>query len=92
LQFNSFQQLQDTLTSNTKKITLHLEIDKVDEELASFIDKLFKNHKGDHKVDMIFYETNDQIKLITSSQKFKINVEENLLRALDNYPVNYKLN
>ena len=41
---------------------------------------------------MIFYEAEDQIKLVTTSRKVKIQVDEQFLSALDEYPVAYKLN
>ena len=92
LQFNAFQQLQDTLTTYTKKITLQLDVKRIDDQLLMFLEKLFKENKGDHKVDMTFYETEDQLKLVTSSRKLKVHVGESLLTALDTYPVSYKLN
>ncbi len=92
LQFNAFQLLQDTLTTNTKKITLRLDVAQMDDELALFLEALFSSNKGDHKVDMTFYEIEDQIKLHTSSRKLKVNVGEALLSALDEYPISYKLN
>ena len=92
MQFNAFQLLQDTLTTNTNKITLKLDVAHANEKLASFLDELFKKHKGDQKVDMTFYETKDKIKLHTMSRKLKIHVGGELLEALDAYPVDYKLN
>lgn len=92
MQFNAFQLLQDTLNSNTRKITLKLDAAYVDEQLASFLEALFKKHKGDHKVDMTFYETQYEIKLHTMSRKVKVQVNVELLEALDAYPVAYKLN
>jgi hypothetical protein len=62
------------------------------EKLASFLDTLFKKHKGDHKVDMTFYETEEEIKLHSMSRKLKVHVGGELLEALDAYPVAYKLN
>ncbi|MGB0280105.1 MAG: DNA polymerase III subunit alpha, partial [Flavobacteriaceae bacterium] len=92
LQFNAFQQLQDTLATYTKKITLRLDVAHMDEQLLKFLEKLFKENKGDHKVDMTFYETEDKLKLTTASRKVKVHVGESLLAALDEYPVAYKLN
>ncbi|MAW16087.1 MAG: DNA polymerase III subunit alpha [Flavobacteriaceae bacterium] len=92
MQFNAFQLLQDTLTTSTHKITLKLDVTQADEKLASFLYELFKKHKGDHKVDMTFYETEDEIKLHTTSRKLKVHVGGELLEALDGYPIVYKLN
>ena len=92
MQFNAFQLLQDTLTTSTHKITLKLDVAHADEKLASFLDELFKKHKGDHKVDMTFYETEEETKLHTTSRKLKAHVGSELLEALDAYPVAYKLN
>ena len=92
MQFNAFQLLQDTLTTSTHKITLKLDVAHANEKLASFLDTLFKKHKGDHKVDMTFYETEEEIKLHSMSRKLKVHVGGELLEALDAYPVAYKLN
>ena len=85
-------QLQDTLATYTKKITLRLDANSLDQQLLTFLDNLFKENKGDHKVDMMFYETEEQLKLVTTSRKLKVHVGESLLTALDEYPVSYKLN
>ncbi len=92
LQFSAFQLLQDTLAAYTKKITLKLNVAQVDNEMLTFLEQLFKKHKGDHKLDIIFYEPQEQIKLLTSSRKVKVNVIEDFLSELDQYPVAYKLN
>ena len=92
LQFTAFQQLQDTLTAYTRKLTLKLDLAQMDQELLAFLEELFKKHKGEHKVDMTFYESAQKIKLPTTSRKIKIHVGEELLNALDEYPIAYKLN
>ena len=92
LQFNAFQQLHDTLATYTKKITLQFDVAHIDEQLLKFLEQLFKENKGDHKVDMTFYETEDKLKLTTVSRKLKVHVGESLLAAFDDYPVAYKLN
>lgn len=92
LQFTAFQQLQDTLNAYTKKITLRLDVAHMDKNMLHFLDTLFKEHKGEHKLDMTFYETQDKLKLNTSSRKIKVHVGESFLAALDAYPVAYKLN
>jgi DNA polymerase-3 subunit alpha len=92
LQFTAFQQLQDTLTTSTKKITLRLDVAHMDEQLLKFLENLFKENKGDHNLDMTFYENEDKLKLVTASRKVKVHVGEAFLAALDGYPVAYKLN
>lgn len=92
LQFTAFQQLQDTLTANTKKITLRLDLAHMDQALLDFLNGLFSAHKGEHKLDMTFYESQEKIKLSASSRDVKVHVGEEFLAALDTYPVAYKLN
>jgi DNA polymerase-3 subunit alpha len=92
LQFTAFQQLQDTLTAYTRKLTLKFDLDQLDQELLTYLEKLFKKHKGEHKVDITFYESAQKIKLPTSSRKIKVHVGEEFLNALDDYPIAYKLN
>lgn len=92
LQFTAFQQLQDTLSAYTKKITLRLDVAYLDEKMLKFLENLFKENKGDHKVDMTFYENENKLKLVTASRKVKVHVGDEFLAALDAYPVAYKLN
>ena len=84
--------MQDTLSAYTKKITLRLDVAHLDEPLLKFLENLFKENKGDHKVDMTFYENQKKVKLVTASRKLKVHVGDTFLAALDAYPVAYKLN
>jgi DNA polymerase-3 subunit alpha len=92
LQFTAFQQLQDTLAAYTKKITLRLDLAHMDQALLVFLEELFRKHKGDHKLDLTFYEAQDEIKFTTTSRNVNVHVGEDFLAALDDYPVAYKLN
>ena len=92
LVFKSFQQLQDVLTVNTKKITLSIDNNRLDDKLLDYFKKLFKKFKGNHKLEMSFYDEKDEIRLLMPSRKIKVDVNENFLDELENSSIDYKLN
>ena len=63
INFLSFQQLQDTLEKNSKKLTLQLSIDDLDEKKSKDIINLFKKYKGKNQLEFSFYENDEKIKL-----------------------------
>jgi len=92
LQFNAFQQLQDTLSSNSKKITLQLNINEFDEDKLDDLKGVLKLHKGDRPVDIAFFEMEKQLKLVMHSRNQKVAITENLLTDLTDSNFHYKLN
>jgi DNA polymerase-3 subunit alpha len=92
LQFNVFSQLQDTLESYAKKLTLKLDVKSMDAHQLSWLKKTIQTHKGKHNLDMAFYESETQIKLLMHSRKKKINISPELLVELEDNNIHFKLN
>ena len=92
LQFNVFQQLQDTLSSNSKKITLQLNINEFDENKLEGLKEVLKAHKGDRPVDIAFFEMEKKLKLVMHSRNQKVAITENFLIDLTASNFHYKLN
>jgi DNA polymerase-3 subunit alpha len=92
IQFNDFRQLQDAISTYAKKLTLKININQFEKEKLSLLTKTIKAHKGDHKLDIAFYDLNQQIKLVMHSRKKKVNISKELLADLDEQQIHFKLN
>ena len=92
IQFNDFRQLQDTINTYAKKLTLQININQFEKDKLSLLTKTIKAHKGNHKLDIAFYELNQQIKLVMHSRKKKVNISKELLADLDEQQIHFKLN
>ena len=92
VQFIDFRQLQDTISTYAKKLTLKININQFEKEKLWNLSKTIKAHKGNQKLDIAFYELNEQIKLVMHSRKKKINISKELLEDLDEQQIHFKLN
>ena len=91
INFLSFQQLQDTLEKNSKKLTLQLSIDDLDEKKSKDIIDLFKKYKGKNQLEFSFFENNEKIKLTMLSENFKISINEDLISKIKERQLHFKL-
>jgi DNA polymerase-3 subunit alpha len=92
IQFNDFRQLQDAISTYAKKLTLQININQFEKKKLYLLTKTIKAHKGNHKLDIAFYELNQQIKLVMHSRKKKVNISKELLEDLDEQQIHFKLN
>ena len=92
IQFIDFRQLQDAISTYAKKLTLQINVNEFEKEKLSNLSKTIKAHKGNHKLDIAFYELNEQIKLVMHSRKKKINISKALLEDLEAQQIHFKLN
>ena len=88
----SFQQLQDAISKNAKKLTLQLDINEFNDEKVEQLKKIFKKHKGSQKLDISFFENEEKIKLTMPSENFKISINEELLSSIEEKNYHFKLN
>ncbi|WP_373055851.1 DNA polymerase III subunit alpha [Zunongwangia sp. H14] len=92
IQFNSFQLLHDLMDTYAKKLTIQLDINDLKEEKIALLKDLFRTHRGDHKLNFVVYEMKEQVKLHMPSKRQKVKISQELLEALEEEQVNYKLN
>ena len=92
LQFNEFKFLQDVMEHCAKKLTLKLPLERLQEKRIQDLKSTLQNHKGNHALNIVVYEPQDEIKLNFSSRKQKIEISTELLQLLDQQEVAYKLN
>ena len=92
LQYNSFMLLQDVMDSYAKKLTIKLNIDNLREERIKTLKNAINSHKGDHTLNFVVYEMEEEIKVNMISRKQKVQISSELLSTLEEAEVHYKLN
>jgi len=92
LQYNGFYMLQEILESFTKKLTLKLRVDHLEEAQISGIKEIIQSHPGDLPLHFSLYEMEESIKVDFVSRSQKIGVTTALLEALEAADVHFSLN
>ena len=92
IQFNNFEQLQDTINLNTKKLTLQLKIQELNDQEIIELSSLLKKFKGNKSLNFDLFEPKEDIKLNLSSIKQKIEINNDLLDKLEEREIHYKIN
>ncbi|MCL4155779.1 UNVERIFIED_CONTAM: hypothetical protein GTU68_062899, partial [Idotea baltica] len=92
LQYNSFMLLQEVMETYAKKLTIKLNIDEIKEKEIHELKDTLISHKGNHPLNFVVYEMEEQIKVNLSSRKQKVQISSELLHILEEQEVHYKLN
>jgi len=92
LQYNGFYMLQEILESFTKKLTLKLRVDHLEEAQIRGIKEIIQGHPGDLPLHFSLYEMEESIKVDFVSRSQKIGVTTALLEALEAADVHFSLN
>jgi len=92
LQFNNIQLLHDVMENYAKKLTIQLNIDELQEDKIDALFDIFRNHSGENRLNFVVYEMKERIKLHMLSRKQKVRISQELLNALEEQQVLYKLN
>jgi DNA polymerase-3 subunit alpha len=92
LQYNMIMMLQDVMEAFAKKLTIRLDISKLREESILDLKDTLISHKGNHSLNFMVYEREEQVKVSMASRKQKIHISSELLLQLSKKEVDYKLN
>ncbi|WP_372916676.1 DNA polymerase III subunit alpha [Salegentibacter sp.] len=92
IQFTDFMLLHEVMDTFAKKLTIQLDIDDLKEDNIKWMKETFRNHRGNHILNFVVYEMKEQVKLHMPSRKQKIQISQELLNALEEQQVLYKLN
>lgn len=92
MQFNSFMLLQDVMETYARKLTIKLNIDELKEEGIHQLKDTLVSHKGNHPLNFVIYEMEEEIKVNLSSRKQKVEITSELLHILEEQEVHFKLN
>ena len=88
----SFQLLHDVMDSQAKKLSIQLSLSRISEDRITKLHDLLRMHKGDHKLQFMIYDNDEEIKLQMPSRKQKIKISQELLNSLEEDSFSYKLN
>ena len=92
IQFNSFQLLHDVMENYARKLTIQLDINELSDSRIDDLKELLTGHSGNHTLNFVIYEMTEQLKLHMPSRKQKVNISPDLLNALEDESIYYKLN
>ena len=92
IQFLHFEMLHDALSKNSKKLTLQLDIRKLESDTIHQLKKELKGFKGDKPLFFDVIDPKKQIKLTFASRKQRVAISQKLLSHLDGKSWHYKLN
>ncbi|MGY0391589.1 DNA polymerase III subunit alpha [Bizionia sp. KMM 8389] len=92
IQFNSFQLLHDVMATYAKKLSIQLNLADLDDSKVMALQSLLRSHVGDHALNFIIYDNEEQIKLSMPSRKQKVQITQELLHELEHNDVFYKIN
>ena len=92
LQFTSFQLLHDVMDTFAKKLSIQLDVKQLQPDLIRSLQELMAIHQGNHPINFIVYDNEEQLKLSMPSRKQKVKISQELLNELTNIDVFYKLN
>ena len=92
LQFNSFLQLQDTMETYGKKLTINLDLKEIKEDRINDLKEVLYHFRGDQSLHFYVFEPVEKISIQMPSRKKKVKICSELLNALARQKINYKLN
>jgi DNA polymerase-3 subunit alpha len=84
--------LQNTIESNSKKLTLQLDINQLEENKIEILQDNLLSFKGNQSLFFNVYDTNKKVKLILNSKQKKVKITPDLLHFLDQEQWHFKLN
>lgn len=88
----AIQQLQDVLGNMAKKISINLDIKKINKKEIDHIENVIKKHKGIQNLHFVIYDVDEKIQLTMPSRTTKIAISNELIEELTNKEFYFKLN
>lgn len=78
--------------AKTKSITLRLPLERIDEKLVEELDTICKNQKGSHLLKVLVVHEEEELTISAVSGARKINVNHQLVDAIHDLGLSYKIN
>ena len=92
LSFGNIQMLQDVLEEFSKKITLNISLNDINELKIQKLDTLLTQFKGKKSLNFLVYDLEEKIKLNLPSRSYKVDISNEFIDALRENQINFKLN
>ncbi len=87
----SIELLEDLKENNTNMLKLKLPARKVEQLLISELDKVLLKHEGSCPITFVISDPLENIEVVMPSKKLRVDVNGNLIKALDELGVEYEL-
>jgi DNA polymerase-3 subunit alpha len=92
IQYLNFLLLHDVMEQFAKKLTLKFDLEEISRNRIETLTSIFESHKGKHSLNFVIVDNNENINLNLPSQKVKVKITQELLEALEEQSLVYKLN
>ncbi len=92
LKIKSVRLLESIGSDMTNGIILHLDIERLTEQLVNDLDRLCQENKGKHQLKMLFLDHSEQFSIATVASQRKVNANGDFTSALERMGIVYKLN
>ena len=92
MQFNKIMLLQDVIKTFANKLTIQLNVANLSENNIRTLKDTIISYQGNNVLNFEVYEMKEGIKVSLTSRKQKIEISSELLTALDEQQLHYKLN
>lgn len=92
IQYLNFLLLHDVMEQFAKKLTLKFDLEEISKNRIETLTSIFESHKGKHSLNFVIVDNNENINLNLPSQKVKVKITHELLEALEEQSLVYKLN
>ncbi|RFN59416.1 DNA polymerase III subunit alpha [Marixanthomonas ophiurae] len=92
IQYSSMLQLHDVMEKHSKKLTIRMPLEDLENDRIDRLKDLFTIHKGEKQLHFLVYEMADKVKLNMPSRTQKIEINKELLDELQQEQVNFRLN
>ena len=92
IQYSSMLQLHDVMEKHSKKLTIRMPLEDLENDRIDRLKDLFTIHKGEKQLHFLVYEMTDKVKLNMPSRTQKIEINKELLNELQQEQVNFRLN
>jgi DNA polymerase III subunit alpha len=92
IKINSIEMLPDIREKYIKYLAIDLSVNDLNADILQFIQEQVKSNTGNALLSFRITDTNDAMAVNMVSSKFKISLSNDLLKSLDDFGLNYKLN
>ena len=83
---------RDLYSQNMKKFVKSSKIDLIEDEHVKFFKDLLKNNKGDQELVFNVFGNDDGLKVNLNSTKYKVKINQELLKSLKEKKLDFRLN
>ena len=92
MQFMQMMQLQDVMESQSKKLTLHINIEDITQDFIAQYQNLLQKHKGKQPICFVVHSDKGNVHLNMENPQLRVAITKEFLDELDALLAKYHLN